>query len=147
VCFWMCSNERESARKLSRIAKASVPTLCEQIRYLTFTSRGALAHAKNKHICHKTGHKWYTFGFCDLLRFFFCLFSVWVRTTWLGLFRAHFGKFQWKSVKHCPWDCKEIYMQLDGKGCWRISRGSWWTSWTFYFLSQLSQQAGIPWNT
>ena len=95
VCFWMCSNERESARKLSRIAKASVPTLCEQIRYLTFTSRGALAHAKNKHICHKTGHKWYTFGFCDLLRFFSaCFLSGFARHDWdcSGLILASFSE-------------------------------------------------------
>ena len=95
VCFWMCSNEGESARKLSRIAKASVPTLCEQIRYLTFTSRGALAHAKNKHICHKTGHKWYTFCFCDLLRFFSaCFLSGFARHDWdcSGLILASFSE-------------------------------------------------------
>ena len=51
---------------------------CEQIRYLTFTSRGALSLAKKKNICHTTGHKWYTFCICDLLRFVppdFCMGS------------------------------------------------------------------------
>ena len=81
VSFEWCSNEGDSAKKLSRITKASVHFMrtdtVDTVSCVYF-SWGPLTCEKKNNICHTTGHKWYTFCICDLLRFVppdFCMGS------------------------------------------------------------------------